>query len=225
MKSSIAKIVLIVAAALCLSTVNAAKDVKVTEDNISDLAAGRSVFLKFYAPWCGHCKKMAPAWSELMEKHADSKTLFVAKVDCTKEGKSLCSKEGVRGFPTVKYGSLGNLEKYGGGRTAEALTKFADSITPSCSLSNRDACSEEETQLLEELLKLDEESIQKELDEADAKVEEAQAKHKAEVERIQKEYEIANKAVQDRVAEIQNVRYKMLVAVKNKPAPEEAEEL
>ena len=213
MKSSIANIMLIVAAALCLSAVHAAEDVKITEDNIAELAGGRSVFLKFFAPWCGHCKRMAPAWSELMEKHADSKALFVAKVDCTAEGKSLCTKVGVRGFPTIMHGRVGDLEKYSGGRGVESLTKFAESITPLCTLSNRGACNEEENVLLDELLKLDASSVQKEIDAANERIKTAEAAHELQLKQIQDALEKERQAYLDRVNEIKDVRYKMLLAV------------
>jgi protein disulfide-isomerase-like protein len=81
--------------------------------------------IKFYAPWCGHCKHLAPAWLELYTTHSDN--LNVAKVDCTlPETKNLCQRFEVRGYPTILYFSndtadAGSYLKYRGGRN---LTSF-----------------------------------------------------------------------------------------------------
>ena len=48
-------------------------------------------------------------------------------------GKPLCDSNGVRGFPTIKYGSPSALEDYEGGRDFDSLKKFADeNLGPSC---------------------------------------------------------------------------------------------
>jgi len=79
--------------------------------------------IEFYAPWCGHCKKLAPIWEELATK---SKGQFnVAKVDCTVET-GTCGDEGVRGYPTVKFFSGGKKFDYSGARTIEEFTKFVE---------------------------------------------------------------------------------------------------
>ena len=85
--------------------------------------------VKFYAPWCGHCKHLAPVWDELHEMH--SSKLNVGKVDCTSDqGRALCQEYEVRGYPTLMYfptkdDENGRYYKYAGPRTVEAIEKFA----------------------------------------------------------------------------------------------------
>ena len=57
------------------------------------------VFVKFYAPWCGHCQRMAPAYEDLYEQSQEKK-YKVVKVNCIEVG-DLCDKAGVDGFPTL----------------------------------------------------------------------------------------------------------------------------
>jgi len=87
------------------------------------LDTGKDVFVEFYAPWCGHCKKLAPIWDELAEKYKDNDKLVIAKLDATTNE---VENVKIKGFPTLKLFKSGNNEvvDYKGGRTLEDFVKF-----------------------------------------------------------------------------------------------------
>jgi len=103
-------------------------DVVILDDgNFADKIAEGTWLVKFYAPWCGHCKKLAPTWDELATK---SKSKFhVGKIDCTIH-KDTCTKFAIRGYPTIKYFHNGTPTDYAGGRTIDEFTKFVEQQTP-----------------------------------------------------------------------------------------------
>lgn len=80
-------------------------------------------FVKFYAPWCGHCRKLAPTWKQLA-RHLQGK-VQVASVNCDEEG-TLCQTQGVQGYPTLIYFSNGAVSEYKGGRKLDQLKTFAE---------------------------------------------------------------------------------------------------
>ncbi|KAF8655196.1 hypothetical protein AX16_003228 [Volvariella volvacea WC 439] len=94
-----------------------------------ELANGNPVFVKFYAPWCGHCKKLAPTWKQLA-RHMQNQ-LTIAEVNCD-DNSSLCGSQGVQGYPTLKfYAPGGVVSEYSGGRKLEQLKAFAEKASSS----------------------------------------------------------------------------------------------
>jgi protein disulfide-isomerase A6 len=132
---------------------------------------------------------MKPAWDQLMEEFKDSKTALVADVDCTVE-ESLCSNNGVQGYPTIKYGTPDALEDYNGGRDFDDLKKFADeNLGPSCGPDNLDLCSEEQKKKIEETLAMSQEDRDAKIAEGEKTIADAEALFTSEVEKLQKKYE------------------------------------
>jgi len=96
---------------------------KVTGD-----ATKKLVLVKNYAPWCGHCKSMAPAWDKLAEIFKNDKTVTIADCDCDAAvNRPVAEAVGVQGFPTIKYYQEGGeAQDYNGGRTLEDLVAFVN---------------------------------------------------------------------------------------------------
>eukprot|EP01084_Bolivina_argentea_P055588 101887_1 len=98
-----------------------------TDDNFESIALDQSkdVLVEFYAPWCGHCKKLKPVYDTVAAAFANEADVVVAKVDAT-ENSASGSKYDVKGYPTIKFFPKGTDEvvDYNSGRTAEAFVEF-----------------------------------------------------------------------------------------------------
>ncbi|OIW07023.1 hypothetical protein TanjilG_02657 [Lupinus angustifolius] len=119
-----------IAFAFALLFVSASADdvVVLSEDNFEkEVGQDKGALVEFYAPWCGHCKKLAPDYEKLGSSFKKAKSVVIGKVDCD-EHKSLCSKYGVSGYPTIQWFPKGSLEpkKYEGPRNAEALAEYVN---------------------------------------------------------------------------------------------------
>ena len=138
-----------------LTLAASASAIELTPSTWDEQTAGKTVFVKFFAPWCGHCKATKPAWDSLMTEYESSETILVADVDCIGEGKSLCEKVGVKGFPTIKYGDPSALEDYQGGRDVDALKSFAGDLKPLCNVATHEHCDDAQTKTITELKELE----------------------------------------------------------------------
>ncbi|XP_040287814.1 protein disulfide-isomerase TMX3 [Bufo bufo] len=82
----------------------------------------------FYAPWCGHCKKLEPVWNEVgIEMRSSGSPVRVGKMDATVHS-SIASEFGVRGFPTIKLLKGDMAYNYRGLRTKEDIIEFANRV-------------------------------------------------------------------------------------------------
>ncbi|KFY74443.1 hypothetical protein V499_05522 [Pseudogymnoascus sp. VKM F-103] len=84
--------------------------------------------VEFYAPWCGHCKSLQPAYENAAKKLAG--LAKVAAVNCDEDiNKQFCGSMGVQGFPTLKIVKPGKkfgkpiVEDYQGAREAKPIVE------------------------------------------------------------------------------------------------------
>lgn len=99
------------------------------EFNGQGRSASKDVFVKFYAPWCGHCKKLAPIWEELGEHFKDVSTFRVAKFDSTVNEANAIN---IRGYPTLQLFKSGEQDgiTYEGERDLESMIKWIEENSP-----------------------------------------------------------------------------------------------
>lgn len=106
-------------------TAGAVKVVK--GDSFKDIVLNnnKDVLVEFYAPWCGHCKKLEPTWNALAEQLKSVDSVVIAKCDATANEFDV---EGlnIKGFPTIYFfkGDDKTPQQYNEGREVEDFVEF-----------------------------------------------------------------------------------------------------
>jgi len=190
-----------------------------TTENFYEHAAGKSLFIKFFAPWCSHCKTMKPAWDKLMDNWNQgerTKTTLIADVDCTeKTGRPVCDGMGVNeGFPTIKWGDVSNMTKYDGPRDYNTLKKFAEEkLKPLCSPRNLDSCDDEQKKMIAEIQAMSAEDLEKKVEETRANINSVDETFTAETKKLDDKYEKLQKEKDEFIAEVKKSGLALMQAV------------
>ncbi|EWC46325.1 hypothetical protein DRE_04496 [Drechslerella stenobrocha 248] len=110
--------------------------IQLTSKNFNEkiIKSNHASIVEFYAPWCGHCKNLKPAYEAAA---GNLKGLAqVAAIDCDEDGnKATCREYGVEGFPTIKAFRPGkngkpNVQDYQGPRTAKGIVDHVLDLIP-----------------------------------------------------------------------------------------------
>ncbi|KRZ77654.1 putative protein disulfide-isomerase A4 [Trichinella papuae] len=101
--------------------------ITLTNDNFTEIVTNTQLILvKFFASWCGHCKKLAPEYEKAAQRLRDKQLpILLAKVDAIVE-KDLASQYQINGYPTLKIFRHGRLYDYNGPRFADGIVDYME---------------------------------------------------------------------------------------------------
>jgi hypothetical protein len=140
-----------------------------------------------------------------MAEYKDSTTALIADVDCTTEGKALCTKHGVRGYPSIKWGDPNNLEDYEGGRSFKDLKKFAETnLGPQCGPANMDLCDEAKAAQIKEFQALSSDALDAAIKAKTDEMEKLETDFKEFLEGLQKQYKEESDSKDAKVAALKD---------------------
>ncbi|KAF4993570.1 hypothetical protein FDECE_13366 [Fusarium decemcellulare] len=126
--------------------------VPLTPDNFDRLVTNSKDpwFIKFYAPWCSHCKAMAPTWEQLAKKMKGQ--LNIGEVNCEADHK-LCKDMGVHAFPTIFFMQGAERAEYKGLRGVGDFVAYAEgALEVAGGILDVDAASLKEIEKTEEVV-------------------------------------------------------------------------
>jgi protein disulfide-isomerase A6 len=122
-------VLLLILLALCLVSFSTADVLHLTAENFDEHVthADGPILVEFYAPWCGHCKNLAPEWDIAGKTFQPEDGITIAAFDATLSSE-IAGRYDIKGYPTIKYFQTASAapEDYQGGRTADQIVKWVN---------------------------------------------------------------------------------------------------
>lgn len=163
--------------------------IELTSENWDEQTEGKSIFVKFYVPYCAFCEGMQPAWEQLTKTFEDSATVLFGEVDCDGTGEDLCEYFGISSYPTLKYGDPNNLEKYWGMMGYDSLLEFTmENVVQICGPTKLDLCDEDQKVKIDTMEKLGIKSLEAKFADLEVNIESTEANFEADVDKLYQEH-------------------------------------
>eukprot|EP01129_Flabellula_baltica_P007511 TRINITY_DN2931_c0_g2_i1.p1 TRINITY_DN2931_c0_g2~~TRINITY_DN2931_c0_g2_i1.p1 ORF type:complete len:203 (-),score=48.71 TRINITY_DN2931_c0_g2_i1:16-624(-) len=118
--TSFSIVILLLLSLLCISQGKSV--IELNSENFYENTNQGDWIVLFYAPWCGHCKSIAPVYRQLGEA-LDGTDVSIGQINAEENG-SISRGHGITGFPVVKFLSGGKAHVFKGRRTVEAMKEF-----------------------------------------------------------------------------------------------------
>jgi len=167
---------------------------------------------------------MKPDWDKLMDAFAGSATQLIADVDCTADGKPLCDANGVKGYPSLKWGDPADLQDYQGGRDYSSLETFAKkNLKPMCSPKNLDLCDDDKKAEIVKFQSMSAADLAAAIMTEEKKLEDAEEEFKSEVQKLQETYQQLNEDKEAKMKAVKDAGLGLMKAVQAAAGPDKDE--
>ena len=186
------------------------------DNSFDEKTKGLSVFIKFYAPWCGHSRDLEPEWDVLQLHFAKNKTLLIGEVDCDdKQSKKICSYYGVKAFPSIFYGQPQDMKRYRGPLTYSRMRDFVEAnVYPLCSPEYITFCTDAQAKAIQEFSGYAGEALEAAIQEEEGKIKAAQDEFREKVEEMKRMYSTWSAERDEAVQKIKSGKLALLKAVR-----------
>jgi thiol-disulfide isomerase/thioredoxin len=105
-------------------------EIEAFDNNPDQSYDSSSLFVMYYAEWCGHCKRTMPEFNKLMNNYNGSVKIILINSE-QDEYKDLIKSQDIKGFPTIRYypsGLSSDYQEYSGGRTESDFMQYLESL-------------------------------------------------------------------------------------------------